>query len=346
MLIYISTLEKENIIEDVCQTNNILVLKGIVKKDFNFALYSSLQNEFENIDYIVINIDSLKNNTAEEILDGIKRLQLFYSMKIIIMCNMENEINQNMVSILINELKIYSIITKTEDEEIKKELNKFINEKVEYKDISFLNIQDQLNIGILGTKSGIGTTTQSIAITKYFNKKANSSQACYIERMQSTIINSFISNYKLKLKNNGISFQNVDMYKSKPRGYKQNVFDFGNISECENIKEFLQCDIKIIITGSKIWQVEYLYRVFEVIEQNNNGKIFFIFNSTPEEQEKEIQKSMGKYKKNTYFAKEIKSPFSEKIDNEEIYSEMFNMLQIKENEKINNKSKKFLKWRK
>ena len=92
MLIYISTLEKANIIEDVCQTNNILVLKGIVKKDFNFALYSSLQNEFENIDYIVINIDSLKNNTAEEILDGIKRLQLFYSMKIIIMCNMENEI--------------------------------------------------------------------------------------------------------------------------------------------------------------------------------------------------------------------------------------------------------------
>ena len=55
---------------------------------------------------------------------------------------------------------------------------------------------------------------------------------------------------------------------------------------------------------------------------------------------------MGKYKKNTYFSKEIKSPFSEKIDNEEIYSEMFNMLQIKENEKINNKSKKFLKWRK
>lgn len=346
MLIYISTLEKANIIEDVCQTNNILVLKGIVKRDFNFALYSSLQNEFENIDYIVIDIDSLKNNTYEEILEGIKRLQLFYSMKVIIICNIENEINQNIVSTLINELKIYSIVTKTKDEELKKELNKFINEKTEYKDISFLNIQDQLNIGILGIKNGIGTTTQSIAITKYFNQKTSAIQACYIERMQGTVINSFINNYNLKLKNNGITFQNVDMYKNKPRGYKYNLFDFGNINKCENIKEFLKCDIKIIIAGSLIWQIEYLYKIFEVIEQNNNGKTFFIFNSTPEEQESKIKREMGKYKKNTYFAKEIKNPFSEKIDNEQIYNEIFNMLQIKENEEINNKSKKFLKWRK
>lgn len=344
MLIYISTLEKSNIIEEVCQANNILVLKGIVKKDFDFVLYSNLQNEFENVDYIIIEIDSLKTNTTEQILQGIKALQLFYNMKIIIICNMDIERNKKIVSTLINEYKIYNIITKSETEEIKNELNKCIKEKVEYKDISFLNIQDQVNIGIIGVKSGIGTTTQSIAIVKYINKKTNSVQACYIERVENKIIDSLEKYYNIKAKNQSITFQNVDMYKNKPRGYKYNLFDFGTIHKLDNIKEFLKCDIKIIICGSKTWQIENLFETFEIIEKNNNGEIFFIFNSTPKEQEKEIKRAMGKYKKTTYFSEEIKNPFSENIDNENIYKEIFNNIEVKEEKET--KSSKRLKWRK
>lgn len=274
MLIYISTLEKANIIEDVCQENNILVLKGIVKKDFDFNVYSNLQNEFENIDYIIIEIDSLALNTQEEIINSIKRLQLFYNMKIIIICNVEIEKNQFIVSKLINELKIYNIVGKTENTEIKKELRKIIKEEIAYKDISFLNIQEQINIGVLGIKSGIGTTSQSIAIIKYINQETNSMQACYIERNKSNILKSIEKSYNIKEKNNAITFENVDMYPNKPRGYKYNIFDFGNIEKIENVKEFQKCDIKIIIAGSKAWQMDYLYKTFEILEKEQINTIF------------------------------------------------------------------------
>lgn len=339
MLIYISTLEKANIIEDVCQEKNILVLKGIVKKNFDFFLYSNLQSEFENVDYIVIEIDSLVTNSEEEIINGIKKLKMFHKMKIIVICNIEEDKNQKIISRLINELKIYNIITKTEDKEINKELKNLIMNNAEYKNISFLNIQEQKNIGVLGIKSGIGTTTQSIAITKFINFTTNSEQACYIERNQSEVFEDLKKYYNLKEENNSITYKNVDMYKNKPRGYKYNIFDFGNIMQVQNINEFFKCDIKIIISGSKAWQMNDLFKTFEILEKVDKKEIYFIINATPEEEYKKIKKAMGKYKTNTYFSKEIKNPFSESLDNKEIYKEIFNSLEIQEgkNEIINKK---------
>lgn len=50
---------------------------------------------------------------------------------------------------------------------------------------------------------------------------------------------------------------------------------------------------------------------------------------------------MGKYKKYTFFSKEIKNPFSENIENKLVYQEILKELEMKENQEETKQKRNF-----
>lgn len=337
--IYISN-EINPFIEEVCRENEISLLTRYINE---YNLENFLQSELKNlnnIEYLIIDYNAIKNNTKEnDIVTALSRIRRMYEIRIIFI--MEGAIKGNILLGRLFNLGIYNIVSATNDILFKEELRKTLTEKgmsfanaVKYqldKNIfainnntnvikeTFVKVKQVVTVGICSTERHLGATTQAINITKYLSELLNI-KVCYIENNNH---NSIIEIYNTVNKEEAIyyeetgkiEYEGIEMFMKSNIGEIMNnnydfyIFDFGSMDEMNDsdINNFLTKDIKFIVSGTKAWELRYLFEAFEKI--GNDKSINFIFNFTEKEKRNFFKDNMGEYKENTFFSDYIENPF-------------------------------------
>lgn len=337
--IYISN-EINPFIEEVCRENEISLLTRYINE---YNLENFLQSELKNlnnIEYLIIDYNAIKNNTKEnDIVTALSRIRRMYEIRIIFI--MEGAIKGNILLGRLFNLGIYNIVSATNDILFKEELRKTLTEKgmsfanaVKYqldKNIfainnntnvikeTFVKVKQVVTVGICSTERHLGATTQAINITKYLSELLNI-KVCYIENNNH---NSIIEIYNTVNKEEAIyyeetgkiEYEGIEMFMKSNIGEIMNnnydfyIFDFGSMNEMNDsdINNFLTKDIKFIVSGTKAWELRYLFEAFEKI--GNDKSINFIFNFTEKEKRNFFKDNMGEYKESTFFSDYIENPF-------------------------------------
>lgn len=327
-------------IEDVCKEQNISLLTRFINE---YNLENFLQSELKNlnnIEYLIIDYNSIKNNTKEnDIVTALSRIRRMYDIRIIFI--LEGAMKGNILLGRLFNLGIYNIITATNDILFKEELQKTLTEKgmtfanaVKYqldKNVfainnntnvikeTYIKVKQVVTVGVCSTERHLGATTQAINMTKYLSELLNI-KACYIENNNhNSIIEIYNTSNKEEVtyyENTGkIEYEGIEMFMKSNIGEIMNnnydfyIFDFGSMEEMtdNDINNFLTKDIKFIVSGTKSWELRNLFEAFEKI--GNDKSVNFIFNFTQKEKRNFFRDNMGDYKDNTFFSDYIENPF-------------------------------------
>ena len=334
------TNENEKFIYEVCKEcgeEQVQIFTGI--KNLNKFAIQELRN-LNNFNQIIIDINST-NESEDEIVKTIVTIKSMYNIRIIILALGYKQGN-TLLSRLFNE-GIYNFVTgrKTMEETVNiyyqyKDAVRFRNEvldtnkkgkviiKKEYK-----ALKQFVNIAVAGTESRIGTTTQALLITAFFNSL--NMNACYISnnsKDETSIIQRFV-NDKDKQNNNMLSYEGIDMYKKSSNmkaidyGYDFYIYDYGVLTK-DNINDFVTKETKIIVTGSKLWEFEGLFNAINLLQDLKDK--YFLVNFTAQDKQRDTIKysfpKNDKYINSIFFTEYTPYPFVDNV-NLEIYHKIF-----------------------
>lgn len=336
------TSENEKLVNSVCKESGfeeIQVLTGI-KKLHEFAI-KELKN-LNNFEYIIIDVNSTKESD-EEIIEAVVAIKSMYNIRIIIMALGYKEGN-SLLARLFGE-GIYNFIVGKDYETQKEELVKcLIGDGNQYKDAvrfraevidtkrkdrviikkEYKKLKQFETIAIAGTEKHIGTTTQALLICTFLNSlKLN---ACYINANPDADISCFEELGAIKNKNTDmLTYKGIDMWRKENSveamslAYDFYIYDYGVFDESK-IDNFISKGIKIIVSGTKIWEFAGLKNVFTHLEKLKDLK--FLFNYTEQEKQKEWLKNMSKFSRGTYFTDYTPNPFETGV-NTQSYHRIF-----------------------
>ncbi|ROR25707.1 serine/threonine-protein kinase [Mobilisporobacter senegalensis] len=159
---------------------------------------------------------------------------------------------------------------------------------------NLLKSDKSLTVSLAGSQNRIGTTHTALLITSYTNKYVANS--IYMEQNDHRVVKSIIQRYKnVKEKRhiytlfdcNMTEVQELD--KELLKNYQIIVKDFGVLTQ-ENLIDFLDGNIRILILGAKEWELSNSERVLnELIEYKD---ITYLFNFVDGKVFREAVKSM------------------------------------------------------
>ena len=364
--IYISK-EIQPVIEEYCIEKNISLVARFINE---YNLENFMQTELRNlnyVDYLILDLKSIEKLTPEdEIISKITLIRKMYNLRVIIIA--EGYKQGNILLGKIFNLGIYNIITATNNVIFKDELEKVFSEEgmtfgnsIKYKidnnliainqttklvKENFIKVKQTVSIGIVGTEKHIGTTTVAINLCKYLSELTDI-KACYIENNNhNSIIN--IAETKEALYSNEfskITYNGIDMF-LKPKNmsdilsnnYNFYIYDYGALNEIteEEKMSFLTRDLKIVVSGNKIWEIPNLLNCFQIIGEDINT--YLLFNFVTESEKEKFRLSLGDYwKERATFSEYITDPFV--VGNRYFYENILKPYLI--NTDITEKKKKF-----
>ena len=339
--IYISK-EVKPAIEDYCTKNNITLVTRFIN-EYNLGKF--MQTELRNlnsVDYLILDLSAFTQLTDDdEIISKIALIRRLYKLRIIIIA--EGYKHGNMLLGKIFNLGIYNIITATDDVKFKEELEKVLSDEgmsfgnsIKYKldnnliainqttkviKENFIKVKQTVSIGIAGVERHIGATTLAINLTKYLSELTNI-KACYIENNNhESIINLATNKDAIRSEAmNKISYKGIDLF-IKPKNmsdilsnnYNFYIYDYGAFNEMtdEERMSFLTRDLKVLVSGSKQWELPNLIDTFEIIGMDINT--YLVFNFTKESERENFRNSLGGYwKERTTFSEYVPEPFEVK----------------------------------
>ena len=171
---------------------------------------------------------------------------------------------------------------------------------------------------MVGTEKHIGATTMAINLTKYLSELTNI-KACYIENNNHNSIGNLIENKEALYSENmnRITYKGIDMF-LKPKNmsdilannYNFYIYDYGALNELteEEKMSFLTRDLKIVVSGNKIWEIPNLINCFQIIGEDTST--YLVFNFAKESEKENFRISLGNYwKERTTFSEYITDPF-------------------------------------
>ena len=178
-------------------------------------------------------------------------------------------------------------------------------------------------IGVCGTQTRIGTTTQAIQLVKYFQYARI--KACYIEANNSNYIQSIPTLYDVEGHNQKlgkIRFENTDFFYDLSQisevlsfDYAVYVYDFGILSE-QNIYPYLEKDLKILVCGTLPWEMDSTNKAIGRLDDKD---IQYIFNFTCKSIRSSLQQFMLDKSSHTFFSELIPNMFSFCTANKPVY---------------------------
>lgn len=369
--IYISK-KVQPVIEEYCNNNNITLVTRFINE---YNLEKFMQTELRNlnsVDYLIIDLNAIENLTEDnEIISKITLIRRMYNLRVIILA--EGYKHGNILLGKIFNLGIYNIITATDDQKFKEELEKVLSEEgmtfgnsIKYKVDSqiiavnqttklvkenFIRVKQTVSIGVIGTEKHIGATTAAINLTKYLSELTNI-KACYIENNNhNTIVNIAECKEAIYTENlDKIKYKGIDLF-LKPKNmsdilsnnYNFYVYDYGALNEIteEEKMSFLTRDLKLIVTGNKIWEIPNLINCFQIIGEDINT--YLMFNFAKESEKENFRISLGEYwKERATYSEYITDPFE--VGNKYFYETILKPYLI--NTDVTEKKKKFDFFRK
>ena len=287
MILAISN-NNEKLIREICAKldyDEIEVYSGI-KNLQEFAI-RELQN-LSNFKYLILDITDLKEK-QESIIKSVVAIKSMHNIRIIIMATGYKE-GDEILSKLFKE-GIYNFITadsyQKQEEEFKKCLSKEGNE---YKDAIRFRVEDNnvnsknkviikreykkikqlLTVAISGTQNHIGVTTQALLLCKFFNERGL--KACYVCANNSSDIEELQILSGKELNKGMFQYGGIDIYTKDEKisamayGYDVYIYDYGVLTD-NNINLFLKNDKRIIVGGSKLWEIRKIFLSFERLKE-------------------------------------------------------------------------------
>ncbi len=340
MILAISN-QNEKLIRELCAKydyDEIDVYTGI--KDLKDFAIRELQN-LSNFKYLILDITNLKEK-EEMIVKSVVAIKSMHNIRIIIYGAGYKE-GDSILAKLFNE-GIYNFIIgdtyQKQDVEFEKclvgdgnsykdsirfrveETNKKGKDKIIVKK-EYKKLKQLLTVGIAGTESHIGVSTQALVLCRFFNERGLN--ACYISSSSKDIIGNMKLLTEEKKDKEVFEYQGVDMYSNSNNidaikyGYDVYIYDYGILND-NNLDMFIKNDKRIIIGGTKLWELKNLFLTINKLESLED--VYYILNNCPANEKNTMLSNMGKYKKKTYFSDVISNPF-EVGKNGDIYQEIF-----------------------
>lgn len=367
--IYISTVNRP-IIEDICKEKGINLITRFLN-EYNLSKF--MQTELRNLnftDYLILDLKAFNKLTKdEEIIKKLTLIRKMYNLRLIILA--EGYKQGNVLLGKIFNLGIYNIITATDDLKFKEEFEKTISDEgmtfgnsIKYKidnqilavnqntrlvKENYIRVKQNVSIGIVGTERHIGATTTAINLTKYLSELTNI-KACYIENNNNNSIISIVEDedsiYSKETRK--IIYKGIELF-LKPKtmseilacDYNFYIYDYGSLNEMseEEKNSFMTRDLKIIVSGNKIWEIPNLINAFQLIGEDSTT--FLLFNFVSNEEKESFRKSLGDYwSRRCVFSELVLNPFD--IKNRDFFARVLKPYLL-ENEIV--EKKKWWNWR-
>ncbi len=211
-------------------------------------------------------------------------------------------------------------------------------EKIIIKKEVLNNVQKAM-IGFMGTQERIGTTHNAI-LSAYFLKKQGYKVAvvesdfvinkCY-EKIQEYTNDVIIHSDFFEI--NGVDFYkdyNIsELHKLLIKNYNFVIIDFG-LFESKKLIEFNRCIISIIVSGSKAWEMENIFQIFDYATEEELKNYTYLFSFTDQDAAKSVIENMEELDK-VYFTDYLPNIYESPDSN--TYAKIFSKYMKEEREK-------------
>lgn len=315
MVYYISSQVFQQTISTTLKEQNHVVLQSIVEN--HMLLYKYVKNNIakfgSDIDTFLIDLSAL-DDSDEDILNAVKTLRTLHDTARIIIFASTRLPGDKLLSDLFS-LGILNIIATSDYLGLKQELITCLSEKgksfkdaLTFKDVrenvevigkERLKVVSRVLIGVTGSQPRMGVTHNVIILANYLRKLGFLVAA--VEKNQSGDFERIRSGHGEKLHGYYFNMHGVDYYpevldKEKMRiitdqSYNFIVNDYGGLDSCDKM-DFLKCHKKLILTGSKTWELHFLRRILKEYPDDVLKQFSFCFNLIYPEYEKHLKQAM------------------------------------------------------
>ena len=307
------------------KVGNILLSKLVAESIFNFIISEDIFLQKEEIKNCILGNNQYKDCIKFKVLEQTQDKEV--NKKLNMFKDFFNKINKPKIKKELPKTKDIENMEITKEPKIQIiEKEKIIErEKIVEKKVLVKPKINKLKIAVCGTCARMGTTTQAFLIANYLIKYGIN--ACYIEFNNKDVIKNIKNFYEVSTceENKKISYKDLDIFtnvtfkdlhKILSMDYEIFIFDYGEFLYTFE-ESFASADVRIVVSGAKFWEEEYIKNVFKVC--NIYKDINFIFNFVDESEQDFIIKNMEGLK--VYFSKYCPNIF--KVANEEIYNQIF-----------------------
>lgn len=286
MLLYLTSNENVGVFDFLSKETGMV----IKKLSGEFYLKKFVIHDMRNLNhysYFAIDLKAIKDN-ENEIIEALIALKTMYDSRIIIFAEEFNKEDEIIIKLL--EEKIYNIILVTVVDEIKEEIKKCISEvgktkedwmsqeeKYLYLEKSsenkYLFNHKNIKIAVAGVSQKVGTTTTAFNLANFLSKIG--SKVSYTEANCNEHLKQIAAYYKFDEVENYFKYKGVEYYLNKqfPEGYNFNIFDLG-ILNTSTIAAFRSCDIRVLCSGSKSYELINMEKMIGLIEDIKSSLIF------------------------------------------------------------------------
>lgn len=287
-------------------------------------------NRIQSADCIILDLTAFLD-TDEEILSALEMLKIMADhVGIIILAANRQEGDELLTKAF--QMSIYNLIATDDFNIIRNELHYCLSTGKQYKDsLSFKDVKklekviikqeikqtvNKIMVGLCGSQERVGTTHHSILLANFLRKKGY--MVALVEANESKAFQSIQKSFEEKMFGDYFSLNGVDYYPGASptqignilgKSYNFILVDFGSYQSADSIV-FNKCDVRIIVTGSRPWEVDHLNEIFLKSNIETLKGYHYCFNYTVEKERKDIVEGMLDMK-HVYFTEFTKqSPFS------------------------------------
>lgn len=203
-------------------------------------------------------------------------------------------------------------------------------------ELNELEMNGNIRIAVCGILPRIGTTRIALQLAKAANYFKLDSSA-YIE-INGRYIDNLSKYYEVKEIENGISFEDIPLYKNlalsniQQKGYAHLIYDFGVINN-ENVISILDKDIIIVVGSSGPSEIGAFTSAIELTIKSLATKYVFYDVPKNDAERDELKSLMMEKANNTFFIEHTSDPFNLNMENIKNYKELLkNNNKISENE--------------
>lgn len=331
MTIYFTGSTFNQVIKESVLEVNALLYEPVIDDNQYFHKYIKKNIVgLSGIDALILDT-SVCLDTEHEILEALEMVRTMYDRTKLIVFAPYKMIGDKFLTDCLN-MGITNIISTNDFNEVKKELVYCLSEGMTYRDaVKYKEYQpdkvvvkhavkravNKRMIGMIGTESNIGVTHNAFILANYFRKRGF--MVAVAECNASGAFEGIREAYEESLFEEGyFTIGGIDLYpavddarmqKLLSHSYNVIIVDFGVYSQ-QNKDAFERCEDKLLITGSKPWEMDAINNIFVWASKDVLGKYVFCFNFTQEKDYEEIRKGMGELK-DVYFLKYLEDPFAE-----------------------------------
>lgn len=285
--------------------------------------------KFEGVENLIIDT-SVCTNLDDEIVAALEMVRTMYdSMRIIVFAPYK-EAGDDFLTKCFN-MGILNIINCDDFCEIREEFllclntGKTYRDAVKYKEAKREKIVikhevkravNKRMVGFAGTEENIGVTHNAIILANFFRKQGY--RIALVEMNDTGAFSAIAADFGERIFNEEyFTLSGVDYYPEcreekiveiLARSYNLVIFDLGEYEKCNRVV-FERCEDRVIISGSKPWELGKLDKVFELATDEALPEYIFCFNFTQKKDWDAIREGMGELK-NVYFMEYAEDPFS------------------------------------